>query len=883
MTELPSGTVTFLFTDIEGSTRLLQSLGEDYGQLSDDHCRILRKVFESWEGRVVSTEGDSFFVAFKSAPSALNAAADATRALASHPWPQQVKVKVRMGLHTGEGIFGGDNYIGLDVHRAARIANAGHGGQILLSATTRSLVETHMGEELSLRDLGEHRLKDLEFPERLFQLSIQGLQSEFPKLRSLNARPNNLPPQLTSFIGRTDQIHKLKELMRSTRLLTLSGPGGTGKTRLSIQAAGELLGDFRDGVFFIALAPIIDPGLFQSTIAQTLGLQESRGRPIAEALDEFLADKQMLLVLDNFEQILEAAPAISHILVTAPEIKIMVSSRAVLHVSGEQEYPVPPLELPDYRSLPSLEAITQFEAVALFIQRGSAVKPGFKVTNDNAPAVAEICARLDGLPLAIELAAARLRVLTPQAILDRLQSRLNLLTGGGSDRPARQQTLRNAIAWSYDLLDTSEQKLFRRLAVFTGGWTFEDCESICNPSQEVGVDTIDGLSSLVDKSLVRQHEDRHGDSRFLILETIREYGLEMFGQGDDTELIKRRHAEAFMTLALEAGPNLLGPGQEQLLNRLEDEHDNVRSALTWAIHNDEAAMGLETAFAVWRFWHLRGLLREGRKWFEDLLAIPSARSRDAARAKGMNGLGSLIYWQGDFDRAAECYAEALSINRELVDEAGIAETLYNLAYVAAIGRDYKQSVSLYEECYELNRKLGNESAAAYARFGLGMIMWLQDDHESSKLISNESLASFIALNDKFGIANARGILARVAIEEHKWTEALKLMDMGFDDFAEIGDLSGVSAGLDDLTVVADEMGLPELSVRLGGASEAMKLKIGGRAPDALTKFVDPRVPASKTLGAEEVGKAWDEGLKMSVEDALAEARNLIKSQLGEQI
>ncbi|MGI8426416.1 MAG: adenylate/guanylate cyclase domain-containing protein [Actinomycetota bacterium] len=880
MTELPSGTVTFLFTDIEGSTRLLQSLGDDFGRLSDDHCKVLRKVFESREGHVVSTEGDSFFVAFKSAPSALNAAAEATRALAAHPWPQGAQVKVRMGLHTGEGTFGGDNYVGLDVHRGARIANAGHGGQILISATTRSLIEAHLTDELKLQDLGEHRLKDLEFPERLYQLSIQGLQSEFPMLRSLNARPNNLPPQLTSFIGRTDQIQALKKLMRSTRLLTLSGPGGTGKTRLSIQAAAELLGDFSDGVFFVALAPITDPGLFQSTIAQTLGLQESRGRPIADALDEFLVDKQMLLVLDNFEQILDAAPEISHILTAAPGIKIMVSSRAVLHVSGEQEYPVPPLELPDYKSLPSLEALTQFEAVALFIQRGTAVKLGFEVTNENAPAVAEICARLDGLPLAIELAAARLRVLTPQAILDRLQNRLSLLTGGGSDLPARQQTLRNAISWSFDLLAPAEQCLFKRLAVFTGGWTFEDCEAICNPNQELGVDTIDGLSSLVDKSLVRQHQDRHGDSRFLMLETIREYGLEMLGAGNEEDaLIKRRHAEAFMSLAQQAGSKLLGPDQDQWLNRLEDEHDNIRSALMWAIQTDNARTGLETAFAVWRFWHLRGQLREGRQWFTDLLALPTAGIRDAARSKGLNGLGSLAYWQSDFEATAECYAEALSINREIVDEAGIAESLYNLAFLAAVGREYEKSKAFYEECQALNRKLGNDSAAAYARFGLSMVAWLEDDYEAGKKIANESLSAFTALDDKFGIANSNGILARIAIDEKDWAGALKTYAKSLDDFAEIGDMSGVSAGLDDIAAAAAGLGLPELSVRLGGASEAIKQKIGGRAPDSLTKFVDPREAARKTLTEAEVDQAWTRGQAMSADDAMVEARELIRSHL----
>lgn len=846
--------------------------GDDFGRLLDDHCRLIRKAFDPHGGRVVSTEGDSFFAVFTSAPSALQAALDAQQALAGHGWPKQAVVKIRIGMHTGEGTFGGENYAGLDVHRAARIAAAGHGGQVLISATTRSLLEGHLPEEVGVKDLGQHRLKDLQAPEQIFQLLHPGLGAEFPMLRSLSARPNNLPLQLTSFVGRREEIDRVKEFMAASRLLTLSGPGGTGKTRLSLAAASEMLGDFADGVFFVPLAPITDPTLLHSTIGVALGIADGGRESIKQTLETNLQDKELLLVLDNFEQLVSGAPLLSEILTKAPGVKILVSSRAVLRLAGEQEYPVPPLALPNPDKLPSLEALTQYESVALFIQRGKSVKPGFNVTNQNAPAVAEICARLDGLPLAIELAAARLKVLTPQAILQRLASRLGLLTGGSSDLPARQQTLRNAIAWSYDLLDSSEQALFRRLSLFVGGWIFEDAETVCNPAAELGVDTIDALSSLVDKSLVRQDEDRHGDSRFIMLETIREFGLERFLEEEsDADILRRRHAQSFMRLAEESAPNYFGPDNARWLNRMEDEHDNLRATLNWAREKDEAAVGLQTAAAMWRYWHLRGRLQEGRRWMDVLLALPSAAKRDLPRARGLNACGSLAYWQGDFATARRCYEESLALHREIDDLPGAGEALYNLAYVAAIEGDFDASRTFYKESEGIYRGLGNEGAVADAQFGVGMVEWLCNRYDAALTALEASHEKYLALQNKFGIANAVAMFGRLYLDNGDLTQAEAPIIHAIELFQEIGDLSGVASCVDDLALLLNGLGRHREAVVFGGAAQAIKVKIRGEAPKNLTKFRDPRIDAAKQLDEKELKAAWEEGMSLSSDETIARA------------
>ncbi len=537
MPNLPTGTVTLLFTDIEGSTRLLQRLGDRYSDVLAECRHVLRSVFQEWNGFEVDTQGDAFFVVFARASDAVLAVADAQRALTRYSWPADEPMRVRMGLHTGEPSRTPEGYVGMDVHRAARIMSAAHGGQVLLSQATATLVEQDLPDDMGLRDLGEHRLKDLGRPRHLFQLVISGLPADFPRLKTLDTYQHNLPVQLTPFIGREQELSTVQGLLRreDVRLLTLTGPGGMGKTRLGLQVAAELSDRFADGVFFVNLAPISDPALVMSTIAQTLNMREVTGQPWLERLREELQGKQMLLLLDNFEQVVSAAREVVELLAACPQLKVLVTSREVLHVRAESEFTVPPLTLPDTKHLSDLAALSHNAAVALFLQRAQAIKPDFQLTNANARAIIEICARLDGLPLAIELAAARVKLLPPQALLTRLDQRLTLLTGASRDLPERQQTLRNAIAWSYNLLDVTEQWLFRHLSVFADGCTLQAVEALCAALEKSDGQTVDRVASLIDKSLLQQIEQEGQEPRLLMLESIREYGMERLKANGELE------------------------------------------------------------------------------------------------------------------------------------------------------------------------------------------------------------------------------------------------------------------------------------------------------------------------------------------------------------
>ena len=613
MSQLPTGTVTFLFTDIEGSTRLIQELGERFLAVLGEHAGIVRRALSEFGGVEVNTEGDAFFVAFRTPIDAVLAAVAIQRGLAARDWPESARVRVRIGAHTGEGVLGGNDYVGIDVNRAARIAGAAHGGQVLISEATRGLVEHALPEGTALRDLGPHRLKDIAHPEHLYQLAIEDLPSDFPPPRTLDARPNNLPLQLTSFVGREGEIAKVRHLLDSTRLLTLTGPGGTGKTRLALQVATDVLTEYRDGAFFVDLSTVTDPALVPSAIARVLGVEEVAEHPILEAVKLHLCTEELLLVLDNFEQVAEAAPTVEALLTAASTLKVLVTSRIVLSLRGEQEYAVPPLEPPDVDDLLDLQALRRIEAVQLFTDRAVAVSPRFQVTEKNAAAVAAITARLDGLPLAIELAATRTKVLTPEQMLPRLQECLAVLSSGSKHLPERQRTLRGAITWSHELLDPAERGLFARLSVFTGGWTLESAEAVCDP-YGLGLDILDGLSSLVDQSLIRRSEPDEGDPRFSMLETIREFGQEQLEVGGERDLLRRRHAEHFLDLAIEAEPHLVAEDQGEWLDICDREHANIRAALRWAIEAGEADRAQGPAGALWRFWQQRGHQEEGRRW-----------------------------------------------------------------------------------------------------------------------------------------------------------------------------------------------------------------------------------------------------------------------------
>src|SRR5215207_6071760 len=595
MAEPHTGTITFLFTDVEGSTSLWERNPKAMPEALVRHDEIMRTAIEAHNGHVFKTVGDAFHATFSAAPDALEAALEAQRALLHEAWDLTGPLRVRMALHTGVAEERDGDFFGPSLNRVARLLSAGHGGQILLSLATQELVRDRLPDESGLRDLGERRLKDLSSPEHVFQITASGLRSEFPSLNTLDMRRNNLPTQPTPLIGRERELEEVLSMLRSThvRLLIFTGPGGTGKTRLGLQAAAELTDEFEDGVFFVALAAIRDPALVAPTITRTLGLTESSNQPPEEILKGYLRDRQTLLVLDNFEQILASAALLDALLSAAPGLKVLATSRTALRLYGEHEFAVPPLSLPDTGSLPPVEHLTRYEAVRLFLDRARAIRPDFSLTEENAPAVIEICSRLDGLPLAIELAAARIKLLPPQAMLSRLGNRLKLLTGGARNLPERQRTLRNAIAWSHEMLDEGEKTLFARLAVFSGGSTLEAIEAVCDAEGDLPVDALDGVSSLLDKSLLRQEEGLEGEPRFAMLETIREYAREELEESGDAEEVKRAHAEYFLALAEEADPELKGPGQLEWLQRLETEHDNMRAAFTWALRQEEVELGLQ--------------------------------------------------------------------------------------------------------------------------------------------------------------------------------------------------------------------------------------------------------------------------------------------------
>jgi predicted ATPase/class 3 adenylate cyclase len=739
---LPVGTVTFLFTDIEGSTRLLQRLGAaEYRAVFEDHARLIREAIAVGEGVEVSTEGDAFFAVFPSAPRAMVAAVEAQRSLAGYPWPAGGSVRVRMGLHTGEGIRGGDNYMGLDVHRAARIASAGHGGQVLVSDTVRTLVHRALPISVTLRDLGEHRLKDLADREHLYQVVVPDLPGEFPPPRSLDARPHNLPVQLTEFIGRKSELATIQALLAGARLLTLTGPGGTGKTRLALRTAAEALGDFSDGASFVSLAPIRDPQLLASSVAQTLDVSESPGRAVLDAVKEHLADKQMLLVLDNFEQILPAASQVAELLAVAPNLKVLVTSRAPLRLAGEQVFPVPALEVPEADETGDPKALPAGDAVALFVQRAGAVDPGFSLTPNNAAAVAEIVARLDGLPLAIELAAARLNLFPPEALLDRLIHGLALLRSADAGLPARHRTLHGAIDWSYDLLEASERALFERLAVFVGGFSLDAAEFVAGGAHVI--DVLEGVASLLDNSLLRRRVREQ--ARFEMLETIREYALARLAEKDEGKEVWRRHALFFLEVANVGRPESARPASEAWLLRLDSEHDNLRAALDWACAAGEDELALQLGGALWRFWHERGYFREARRRLEDLLALlqslPESRQRDERELELRTALGVALVTLDGYGASRETYLRAGELSERLGRPLS-GPVLRGLALASLAGVELLESYDLGVRLFELAETEVDPILLVEAHYVMGVSSFWLGELARSRFHLEQALAHY---------------------------------------------------------------------------------------------------------------------------------------------
>ena len=868
--DLPTGTLTFLFSDIEGSTRLVQALGTAFPQLLERQQALVREAIAKAHGIEVATEGDSFFVVFPSTTAAVNAAAAVQRAMAAEPWPADAgTVRVRIGLHTGEGTLGGDNYVGVDVHRAARIGAAAHGGQVLLSDATRALVAASLGSGLSLRDLGEHRLKDLNQPERLAQLVIEGLPDEFPPPRSLEA-PTNLPSQMTTFIGRRREAEELGELVARSRLVTLTGPGGTGKTRLSIQVATQARESYPSGAFFVDLSPITDPDLIPSTITAALGLRPQPNKPVLESLLSHLRDLRLLLVLDNFEQVESGAPLVGHLLEAAAGLTVVVTSREVLHLRGEQEYPVPPLTLPNLASLPALDALSQYDAVALFIQRAQAVRPDFAVDNQNAPAVAAICARLDGLPLAIELAAARVKVLAPDAILARLEKSLSLLTSASRDLTERQRTLRGAIDWSHDILDELERTLFRRLGIFVGGWTIESADAICNPSGELGIDMLDGLSSLVDKSLVKQTAGIESEPRFGMLETIREYAMERLSASEDARQIREAHAAHFATIAAQAATGVMGTQQKDWLDRLDSERDNLRAALQHLGEDGHTSEALDMGADLWRFWQMRGHHAEGRAALEGLLDRPEASAPNKDRARALAGLGGIIYWQGDMAKAKEVYAEELAVERSIDDPPGLAEALYNLGFVAAVTKDHEAARRYYEGSLEIYSRLQDEASVLRVKEALVFQLFHAGSYEEARELQEANVARFRETGEAYRLANGLSLLAGVLLRLGAYPEARARQAEAIRLFNHAGDMQALVRILIVAAAIAVGQGELERAAKLRGAADRLKEPLGEIAlPMSTLSLEDPAIATREGLGDEAYERAYQEGRALTTDEAIA--------------
>ncbi len=822
---LPTGTVTFLVTDIEGSTRLVQSLGDARAtEVFKEHHRLLRDAIAGRGGRELQDRGDGFVFVFRRASDAIGSAVAAQRAIITHRWPNGTAVRVRMGHHTGEPTSTSEGYVGVDVHRAARICGVAWGGQILLSQTTRNLVGGDLPAGLELRDLGPHRLKDLARPIQIWQVVAPGLPSEYPPLNSLDNLANNLPIQLTSFVGREPQMADVRRLVATTRLLTLTGVGGCGKTRLALQAAAELLEEFPDGVWLVELASLLDPSLVAQAVATTLGLQHelapeqdpgpvvdtpgprkgrSPGRAPVSILTDYLRGRHTLLILDNSEHVIAACAELAdYLLRSCPQLRIIATSREALGVAGEQTYPVPTLSLPQTRER-AIEHLRQSEAVRLFVERAAFARPGFTLTARNATAVTQICVRLDGIPLAIELAAARTNALSLDDMVAHLDDRFRLLTGGSRTALPRHQTLEAAINWSHDLLTKPERVLLRRLSVFAGGFGIAAAEAICADDGVATRDVLYLLARLVDKSLVAA-EGLNGETRYRLLEIVRQYARERLTESGEEDAVRCRHLDWYVALAEEGQNALSAPDQGTWLDRLEREHDDVRAALEWSLSGEHADLGLRLVRALWNFWRIRGYINEGRGWLQTALerSVTPTSIRAAARAGALSRASFFASLQGDFQHAAALAEEGFTLARSLRDRDVEGLCLLVLGDVALDAGASERALKLYETGLGIFRDLGNRPGMAIALIDLGNTARLQGDYALAEARFAESQAVCQELGDREGIAQALTGIAHLARERGDYARAARLYQEALSLYRQIGARFRVGTKLIDLGVMA---------------------------------------------------------------------------------
>lgn len=870
MAELPAGTVTFLFTDIEGSTRLLAHLGDRYAEVLADQRRLLRAAVGRWGGREVDMQGDAFFISFPRARDALAAAVAAQRALAAHGWPQGVAVRVRMGLHTGEPLRAAGGYVGMDVHRAARICAAGYGGQILLSRATCELVQHDLPESASLRDLGQHRLKDLTYPEHIFQALVPDLAADFPPLKTLDVLPNNLPHQVTSFIGREREMAAVRRLLVTTYLLTLTGPGGSGKTRLAVQIAADVLEEFPGGVWLVELAALSDPRLVPQTAAFTLGVVEQPGRPLLATLTDHLQSKKLLLVLDNCEHLVRACADVAHTLLrSCSELRILATSREALGIAGELTFPVPPLSLPDPRT-PSLQTLTASEAVRLFVERATLSRPEFALTDDNAPAVAQVCHRLDGIPLAIELAAARVKVLSVHELAVRLDDRFRLLTGGSRTALPRHQTLQAAIDWSHDLLSEEERALLRRLAVFAGGFTLEAAEAVCSGGAGAGHGVLDLLTRLVEKSLVMA-TPQDGATWYQLLETVRQYARDRLLESGEAPATRDRHRDWYVWLAERAEPELEAREQLAWLERLEREHDNFRAALEWSLEGGGSEAALRLAGALHPFWLVRGYWTEETTWLERALQRRKGASA-AVVAKVLRGFGILtVMSRQEPDRARRLLEESVTLYRQLGDEKGLARALFQLG-LSRHTTDARQAEALWEESLHLARKVGDGVMTSRVLINLAALAHRQGDRRHGMALAEESLLLAREIGDRWVTALVLLNLGEMATDRRDYGQAQAWLRESLMLAGEIGHKWFITGSLECLAEVAAARGQAEQATRLFGAAEKLREILGTSRLGSERSEHGPDVRALRAgLGEAAFSAVRAEGRAMTMEQAIAYA------------
>jgi predicted ATPase/class 3 adenylate cyclase len=856
----PTGTVTFLFSDMEGSTRLVQDLGPAvFTEVLERHNAILRAAFGRHGATERGTQGDSFLVLFPEAPAAVAAAADAQRALDAAEWPAAAGIRVRMGLHTGIARLGGDDYVGLDVNRAARICGLGHGGQVLLSDATRALTANDLPAGVSLRSLGPHRLRDLDRPEPLHQLVIESLRSDFPPLAAADSPGGNLPKRLTSFVGRDRELEMLEHLLAGSALVTLTGPGGAGKTRLAIETARRRASSFGDGAWLVRLEGIEDPELVLDAIAGTLGLVESPQITPIERLQAFLAGRSILLVLDNFEHLMPAAAGIHALLERAgPDVRMVVTSRAPLRIGPEQEFPLGQLDPSD--------------AIGLFVERARRADPSFGLTDENRGAVAEICEHLDGLPLGIELAASRIGLLPAPAIADQLTRRLDLPGVAPRDLPARQRTLTDAIAWSYSLLDEPARRLLDRLSVFAGGFRLAELEAVAGTASELGAEPIDALAVLVEQSLV---ESIPGPDlpRYRLLETIQRFGAGRLAEADATAQARDRHARAYLALAEEAARNLPSRHQVPWLDRMTVDHDNLRAAFGWALERDDAELAHRLLAASWRFWQFRGHVTEGTVRASEVLAMPGGDVPTTWRMRALEAAGGLAWWGADVPRAHAHYEGQLAAARRLGDQLGIADALFNLIHTQFLvhPEDPVALEAMRTEADAIYRDLKEHLRLARLTWTSAYPLAFAGHSDEARAVILETLEEFERSEDDFYIALVSAAMGGIALMERDVPTAVRLGLRSLQANQAMGDVASITLTLRAAAALWAIGGRPEEAATLLGAFEGHCRRYGVRPPmnpDVFLALGGPLDELLTTLAQPELAAARAHGESMSTDAVL---------------